>query len=88
MGRDPNMGRDGVKNGSRGDPVRKVSFCPKTRQNSAFLWNLNSMTIKYFLNIKHKHHAACRTLRYSQGAELSLIFFESESLPVLQKLEC
>ena len=43
----------------------------KNQAKSAFLWNPNSIyvysiyhiTIKYFLNIKHKQHRACRTLR-------------------------
>jgi len=45
MGSDPNMGRGGAKNGSLGDPVRTVNFCPKSRQHSAFLWNLNSVYV-------------------------------------------
>jgi len=57
MSRDPNMGRDGAKNGSRADPVGTVSCCPKTRQNSVY--GILILSMSYDIKVRFKYQTPC-----------------------------
>jgi len=58
MGCDPNMGQDGAKNGSLGDPVRTVPCYPKLGKIQPF-YGILILSTSYDSGVLFKYQAPC-----------------------------